>query len=52
MVNWLENRNLNITQELSHTCPEYFDFAQYRRIAQIREETEKVKPSLAFVTQN
>jgi len=48
MVNWLENRNLNITQELSHTCPEYFDSAQYRRIAQIREEIEKVKPSLAF----
>jgi len=36
----LENRNTNITQELSHI---YEAFSNFRLVAQIREEIEKVK---------
>ena len=38
--NWLENRNSNITQELSRIFKAFSDF---RLVAQIREEIEKVK---------
>ena len=37
-----ENRNSNITTQLACVSLEHFDFAQCRRIAQIREEIEKV----------
>lgn len=41
----LENRNSNITKELLHI----FDvFSDFKLVAQIREEIEKVKPSLVF----
>ncbi|KKU57478.1 MAG: hypothetical protein UX80_C0015G0012 [Candidatus Amesbacteria bacterium GW2011_GWA2_47_11b] len=43
----LENRNTNITQELSRIFNAFSDF---RLVAQIREEIEKVKPSLAFTS--
>jgi hypothetical protein len=61
--NWLENRNTNInkfasrklevTKQLSHTRGEpvesiYKAFSDFRLVAQIREEIERVKPSLAF----
>lgn len=39
-ANWLENRNTNITQELSRIFKAFSDF---RLVAQIREEIEKVK---------
>jgi len=42
---WLDNRTTNITQELSRIFKAFSDF---RLVAQIREEIEKVKPSLAF----
>ncbi len=45
---WLENRNINITMQLSHI---YEAFSNFRLVAQIREEIEKVKPSLAFTVQ-
>ncbi len=46
-ANWLENRNFNITTQLSHI---YKVFTDFKLIAQIREEIEKVKPSLALTT--
>lgn len=46
-VKVLENRNTNITQELSRIFKAFSDF---RLVAQIREEIERVKPSLAFTT--
>ena len=39
----LENRNTNITTQLSHI---YEVFSNFRLVAQIREEIEKVKPIL------
>lgn len=46
-TNWLENHNTNITQELSHI---YEAFSNFRLVAQIREEMEKVKPNLISLT--
>ena len=43
----LENRNTNITQELSRIFNAFSDF---RLVAQIREEIEKVKPNLITLT--
>jgi len=43
----LENRNPNITTQLSHIIKAFPDF---RLLAQIKEEIEKVKPSSAFTT--
>lgn len=48
LVLLLENRNINITTQLSHTCPEPVEwifeaFSNFRLVAQIREEIEKVK---------
>ena len=64
-TNLLENRNTNIskacfsnslevTMQLSHTCPEpvewiYEAFSNFRLVAQIREEIEKVKMSRQIV---
>jgi len=39
----LENRNINITKQLSHIINAFSDF---RLVAQIREEIEKVKFAL------
>lgn len=42
---WLEKRSFNITKELAYLIKTFEDF---RLVAQIRKEIEKVKPSLAF----
>ena len=47
LTTWLENRNSNITTQLACIFKTFEDF---RLVAQIREEIEKVKPSLAFTT--
>ncbi|MEK7550828.1 MAG: hypothetical protein AAB535_03535 [Patescibacteria group bacterium] len=47
LVFWLDNRSTNITQELSRIFKAFSDF---RLAAQVREEIERVKPSLAFAT--
>lgn len=44
--NWLENRNTNITKQLSHIFKAFSDF---RLVAQIREEIEKLETSIALV---
>lgn len=44
---WLEDRNFNITTQLSSIIKAFSDF---RLVAQIREEIERVKPSLALAT--
>ena len=44
---WLENRNTNITKQLSHI---YEAFSNFRLVAQIREEIEKVKPNIVNVS--
>ena len=43
----LENRNSNITTQLACIFKTFEDF---RLVQQIREEIEKVKPSLAFTS--
>jgi len=43
--NWLENRNSNITTQLACIFKTFEDF---RLVQQIREEIEKVKPSLSL----
>jgi len=42
---WLENRNCNITTELACIIKTFEDF---RLVAQIREDIEKVKPALIY----
>ena len=44
--NWLENRNSNITTQLDYIFKAFSDF---RLVAQIREEIEKVKISQHIV---
>ena len=41
----LENRNSNITMKLSHI---YDAFSNFRLVAQIREEIEKIKPMCIY----
>ncbi len=43
--NWLENRNTNITMQLSHI---YEAFSNSRQVAQIREEIEKVDQNFSI----
>jgi len=44
-TSWLENRNFNITKQLACIIKTFEDF---RLVAQIREEIEKVKPALIY----
>ena len=48
-ADWLENRSTNITTQLACIFKTFEDF---RLVQQIREEIEKVKPSLIFASQN